>query len=205
VNYRKAVGLDEVRARANASDREAHLDLSFGYASIGYALAGSGDTAGSLDNYQRALKEREQVAAADPNDVNAQDAVARAHLSIGKVLREAGRASESLPHLRQALEIVSARYAADGTNNSVAARLASILGALADAYGDMASTAANRSAATELWRDARVSATRSVEILGASQRKSALSSISQYELNAMVELTAKSDRELARLASRAAR
>lgn len=204
LNYRKAVAIDESRVRANANDRQARLDLSYGYASIGYTLATAGETAASLENYQQALAAREQAAAADPNDVNAQDAVARAHLSIGKVLREAGRANESVPYLRRALEIASARYAADATNHVAAGRLASVLGALADTYGDMAA-AANPAAATRLWREARLSAARSIDILGAGERKSALSPISKYELNSMIALTAKSDRELTRLASRAGR
>src|SRR5439155_21634193 len=64
-HYRRAAALDDARVRANANDRLACLDLSFDYASIGYALSTAGDIAGSLENYQQALQLRERVVAAD--------------------------------------------------------------------------------------------------------------------------------------------
>jgi len=91
------------------------------------------------------------------------------------------------------------------TNRFAAQRLANTLGTLASAYGDMASAATNPAVATRLWRDARVSATKSVEILGADERKSALSQVNKDELTATLALATKSDRELARLADRSRR
>jgi tetratricopeptide (TPR) repeat protein/tRNA A-37 threonylcarbamoyl transferase component Bud32 len=198
-NYRKAVALDEVRASAYPNDGQAKLDLSFGYASIGFALSTAGDIAGALENYQRALASREQVAAADPHDVNAKDAVARAHISIGHVLRKDGRLNESIEHFRHALESASDRYAADPTNGGAAERLANVHAALADSYARRASAATGPIEAMRRWQEARASSTKSLGIWTERRAKGPLSTISQSELDGLVELIATSDRELARL------
>ena len=205
VNYRQAVALDEVRARASATDRIAYLDLSYGYASIGYALSTAGDTAGSLANYEQALSWRQRAAASDPNDVNAQDAVARAHISIGLVLRTAGRLTESVRQFHHALDIAASRYAADPANRVAAERLASIYAALAPAYADAAAASTNRTDAMRLWQDAGVAAKKSVDIIGSHGAPGPLAPVSESELQTLVALAARSDRELARLGARTAR
>jgi serine/threonine protein kinase/tetratricopeptide (TPR) repeat protein len=205
VKYRQAVALDEVRARASATDRLAYLDLSYGYASVGYALSTAGDTAGSLANYEQALSWRQRAAALDPHDVNAQDAVARAHLSIGRVLRSAGRLAESVGHFHKALDIAASRYATDPSNRVAAERLASIYAALAPAYADMAAAAANRSNAVRHWQDARGAANKSVAIIGSRGTPGPGSPLDDGDIRTLVELAARSDRELARLGAKAAR
>jgi tetratricopeptide (TPR) repeat protein len=200
-NYRRAVTLDEIRAR-DVNDREAHLDLSFDYASIGYTLSTTGDTAGALDNYERALAERRRVAAADPHDVNAEDAVARAHLSIGRVLQHAGRLDESIPHLREALEIASRRYAVDAANGSAAERLAHVLSALAEVYAAQASAATDPGQVARRWQDARTASRRALTIWSERAAKGPLSALDTTDRVALVELAAKSDRALARLPDR---
>ena len=205
VNYRKAVALDEVRARASATDRLAHLDLSYGYASIGYTLSTAGDTAGALVNYEQALSWRRRAAAADPHDVNAKDAVARAHLSIGRVLRHDGRLVESVRHFHDALDIAASRYATDTSNRVAAERLASIYAALAPAYADMAAASTNRTKAMRQWQDAREAAKKTIDIIGSRGAPGPLSPVGDTEIRTLVELAARSDRELARLGAKAAR
>ena len=68
---------DEMRLRADPSDRTTQLDSSFSYASLGYLLSTVPDVAGSLEYYGRALELRERAAAADVHDVRARETVAR--------------------------------------------------------------------------------------------------------------------------------
>lgn len=195
-NYRRAVALDEIRAR-DANDRQAHLDLSYGYASIGYTLSSNGDTVGALENYQRALAARRQVADADPHDVNAADAVARAHLSIGHVLQNAGRLGESIQQFHRALDIAAKRYAVDPASGAAAERLAQVLGALADAYAGQAAASTHPNEIRQHWQEARASSRRGLGVWAERAAKGPLSATDTIARADLVELATKSERALA--------
>ena len=204
-NYRKAAALDERRARANPNDGQARLDVSFDYASIGYTLSKRGDIAGALDNYQRALSEREQVAAADPHDVNAKDAVARAHMSIGQVLRNDHRPLEAAGHFSKALAIIAARHAADPGNSTVGVRLANVYGSLAAVSAALAASSRDQAEATRRWRDAREWSGKSLSQWADQRARRTLLKDERSEVDSLVELAARSERELSRLARGRAR
>ncbi len=177
----------------------AQLDLSYGYASIGSALAAMGNTAGSLEQYQLALSLREQVAAADPHDVNARDAVTRAHLSIGQVLRNAGRSLEAIAHFRKALDIASARFAADPSNATAGERLANVYGALAGTTLGLATATKDPAEAARRWRDTLSWSRKSLDIWVRRREKGTLSAAGQRELDALAALVAKCEAALSRL------
>jgi tetratricopeptide (TPR) repeat protein len=189
--YRDAIALDEVRVRANPHDGEAQLDLSYGYASLGYTLSTMRDVPAALENYQRALVLREQVAAADVHDANALQAVGRAHFSIGNVLQGAGRRAEAIQHFRQALEIDLQRFVADPTNAAVGERLANVYGAMARTAEEQASASRGKADAARYWRDAAAWARKSIDIWSARRAKGPLTKGGQAELDSLLTLVAK--------------
>jgi tetratricopeptide (TPR) repeat protein len=195
------VALDEIRAR-DVNDRQAHLDLSYGYASIGYTLSTTGDTAGALENYQRALASRQRIASADPHDVNAADAVARAHLSIGRVLQGAGRLDAAIQRFHEAHDIAAKRYAVDPVSGAAAERLAQVLTALAVAQAAQASASASATEARRHWQEARASSKQGLDIWEQRAAKGPLSVTDMGIRAELIELAARSDQALARVADR---
>ena len=185
--------------RADPNNGLARLDLSFDYASIGYALSTMGDFDGSIAHYNRALSEREQVATADPDDVNARDAVLRAHLSIGQVLRGAGRLENAIPHYLKARDLAADRYAADPGNVAAGERLATVYSGLAGTHGALASTVSGPARAAVHWRETRGWAQKSLETWRGPG--TALSAAAIKEIDGLTALVARSEKELIKLAA----
>ncbi len=131
-----------------------------------------GNTAESLDNYNRALTLRQQVADSDPHDVNARDTVARAQKSIGDVYLKARDPLYAVAYYQEALRLVAARAASDPANAVVRERLAYSYGAIGDAYAALATgPRLARPEALRNWREAPGSVCKGADIVARHARR----------------------------------
>jgi non-specific serine/threonine protein kinase/serine/threonine-protein kinase len=121
---RKALAIDEQRARSDPTDTEAKLDLSFSHSQVGYALKDTGDPDSALSNYQEALKLQLAIAEADPKNARARSMVAIISGDIGDVLRERGDLAGALEKRLKSADALETLARADPANTDFRSRTA---------------------------------------------------------------------------------
>ena len=93
---------------AHPADTQVKSDLLWYQNGVGLALAGKGDTKGSLESFRRIARGQEKLAAANPTVPDFQVRLSSTLTNLGKALTTAGSPAEARPPLERAVAILEA-------------------------------------------------------------------------------------------------
>ena len=96
---------------AHPADTQVKSDLLWYQNGVGLALAGKGDTKGSLESFRRIARGQEKLAAANPTVPDFQVRLSSTLTNLGKALTTAGSPAEARPPLERAVAILEALVA----------------------------------------------------------------------------------------------
>ncbi|MBZ5610271.1 MAG: serine/threonine protein kinase [Acidobacteriia bacterium] len=147
----RAEQLDQSRVRADPSNRQARLDLSFDYSEYGTLYADAAhDNATALTFFEKALAIREDLSSSDPSDVRLLDRSGWLHRTLAQTLLSLNRLGEARGHAEQAAKIADELRVGAATPHN-----REMLAMAHDTWAEIEAAGVNPAAACMHWRKAR--------------------------------------------------
>jgi len=155
-HHRKALALDESRARADGLNTALQRRVLAGFIRIGEVSSRLGDRRMAIEHYRRALDEAEKLARADPANLQAQSDLALACTKLGTSVAQEGDTEEAFRLLNRAAKLLEPVVARDSANLNTRSHVADYnigLGYVHAALGSNPAVA--RDARLGHWREAK--------------------------------------------------